>query len=423
MKKILYILLALAPVLLQSQATTGYHRVSQVLARSNSGTYAVVQPFSTISVTSTATGLAATIYSDPLLTAPISPSVVTADRSGNYDYYIALGYCVTETIAYPGSGGTVIPNVCVVSGTTTGQINNGTTGQLAYYASSGNVLSGETFATLAQGGTGATTASGAWTNISAGVGTQAANKVWAGPTTGAATLPTFRLLVSADIPNNAADTSGNAATATIATTAATATALAGSPTQCAGTQFAQGITTTGNANCASPSVGITQLSGDATAGPGGGNQTLTFATVNSGPGTCGDASHVCQVVTNGKGLVTSQTSVPISIFTSGSNANGRWVTDPTGTITERGAITVTNGGGTLVTGTITFPLTFPTALDSLVVSAGNNPGGSDDAFTVYYRGFSSSGATVVARCAVNIGGSGCASISNTVPITWIAIGR
>jgi hypothetical protein len=42
---------------------------------------------------------------------------------------------------------------------------------------------------------------------------------------------------------------------------------------------------------------------------------LTLATVNSGPGSCGDATHVCSVTTNGKGLVTGQT--PISITSGG----------------------------------------------------------------------------------------------------------
>lgn len=43
--------------------------------------------------------------------------------------------------------------------------------------------------------------------------TQTANYVFAGPTTGSAAQPGFRALVSADIPNNAANTTGNAATA------------------------------------------------------------------------------------------------------------------------------------------------------------------------------------------------------------------
>ena len=37
-----------------------------------------------------------------------------------------------------------------------------------------------------------------------------------------------------------------------------------------------------------------------------------MATVNSGPGACGDATHVCQVTTNAKGLVTAQSAVAIS---------------------------------------------------------------------------------------------------------------
>lgn len=52
-------------------------------------------------------------------------------------------------------------------------------------------------------------------------------------------------LVSGDIPNNAADTSGNAATAT---------ALAASPTQCSVGNHAMGITTAGNANCVADSA-------------------------------------------------------------------------------------------------------------------------------------------------------------------------
>ena len=48
--------------------------------------------------------------------------------------------------------------------------------------------------------------------------TENANTIFAGPTTGAAAQPTFRGLVSADIPNNAANTSGTAAIATAVST-------------------------------------------------------------------------------------------------------------------------------------------------------------------------------------------------------------
>ena len=47
--------------------------------------------------------------------------------------------------------------------------------------------------------------------LSATLNTQRANLILAGPTTGSAATPTFRSLVSGDIPNNAANTSGTAA--------------------------------------------------------------------------------------------------------------------------------------------------------------------------------------------------------------------
>src|SRR5579872_4230187 len=58
--------------------------------------------------------------------------------------------------------------------------------------------------------------------------------------------------------------------------------------------------------------GITQLTGDVTAGPGTGSKAATLATVNGSPGTCGDATHVCQVTTNSKGLTTAQAAVAIT---------------------------------------------------------------------------------------------------------------
>lgn len=110
-------LLALSVVLsttcpLFGQATTGFHRVSVALARAFQGVTAQVIPNAKVTVTSTATGLAATIYSDPGLSSQITPAVVTADNSGNYGYYIPLNYCVTETITSPGQGTKIIPNIC-----------------------------------------------------------------------------------------------------------------------------------------------------------------------------------------------------------------------------------------------------------------------------------------------------------------------
>ena len=111
MKRILFMLLLLCPLTGFGQATIGYHRVNQILARAPQTVAAQVVPYAKVYVTVTATGLAATIYSDPLLSEKITPSVVTADLNGNYSYYIPLSYLVTETISSPGQGNLVIPNI------------------------------------------------------------------------------------------------------------------------------------------------------------------------------------------------------------------------------------------------------------------------------------------------------------------------
>lgn len=99
--------------------------------------------------------------------------------------------------------------------------------------------------------------------LSASLTVQSANLIFAGPSSGTATVPTFRALVAADLPSSiTSSTSGNAATAT---------ALAVTPGQCAGGQYATGIAASGSANCAQ--VGYIQLSG---------TPTLQYQTVQSG---------------------------------------------------------------------------------------------------------------------------------------------
>ena len=82
--------------------------------------------------------------------------------------------------------------------------------------------------------------------------------------------------------------------------------------------------------------GITALTGDVTAA-GSGSVAATLATVNSVPGSCGDATHVCQVTTNGKGLTTAQT--PVAITAGGTGT----VTHTAGALTALHEI-VGNGG-------------------------------------------------------------------------------
>lgn len=60
------------------------------------------------------------------------------------------------------------------------------------------------------------------------------------------------------------------------------------------------------------SSGITQLTGDGTAGPGSGSQSLTLATVNSSVGTFGSSTTVPVITVNAKGLVTAVSTATVS---------------------------------------------------------------------------------------------------------------
>lgn len=79
-------------------------------------------------------------------------------------------------------------------------------------------------------------------------GTQTANTVYAGPTTGGAATPTFRALVAADVPASLP-----------AVNAGTASALASNPSDCASDRYATTIAASGNLTCAqvSLSAGVT----------------------------------------------------------------------------------------------------------------------------------------------------------------------
>jgi hypothetical protein len=63
----------------------------------------------------------------------------------------------------------------------------------------------------------------------------------------------------------------------------------------------------------SPSgTGITQLTGDVTAGPGAGSQAATLATSGVSAATYGDGTHVPQIVVDAKGRITSASNVGVA---------------------------------------------------------------------------------------------------------------
>ena len=164
----------LLPLFALGQATSGFHRVSQILARApQGGVTAQVVPYAKIYVTGTASGVAATIYSDPLLSAVITPPILTADKNGGYSYYIPNNYCVTENISAPGQGNITITNVCSNNGGT-GAVNPGTTGQIAYYPGNGSAVSGTN---ALPNGTTATTQGTCASNTDVATGAYVANCV------------------------------------------------------------------------------------------------------------------------------------------------------------------------------------------------------------------------------------------------------
>jgi len=113
---------------------------------------------------------------------------------------------------------------CLTSaGAGVGTINNGNSGQIAYYASNGATVSGLTTVPVTAGGTGALTAGSALTNLG-GVSTATtvnghaltSNVTVSASDLTTGTLPHAQLpsLISGDIPNNTANTTGTAGNVT-----------------------------------------------------------------------------------------------------------------------------------------------------------------------------------------------------------------
>ena len=134
----------------------------------------------------------------------------------------------------------------------------------------------------------------------------------------------------------------------------------------------QGSTTSG---------GLNQLTGDVTAGPGTGSQAATLATVNSNVGSCGDATHVSQVVLDAKGRATSCT--PVLITTSSTVGFGFSLSTPVITVgTNCSSSTTTNpclvkfGDKviTAATGTFSATLTASTVAATIFISVDSSGG-------------------------------------------------
>jgi hypothetical protein len=124
------------------------------------------------------------------------------------------------------------------------------------------------------------------------------------------------------------------------------------------------------------------VSGDATLSNAG---VLTFATVNSNTGSCGDATHVCQVTLNAKGLATAAVAVAITGSTPSFPVNPQTSTY-TATTADFSACKVISAAS----GTFTVTL----------VASGSQPTNGQCIWVVNYG----SGVVTIARSGQNING-------------------
>jgi hypothetical protein len=211
------------------------------------------------------------LYSDSIVeyqgSAAVATSLPTPTTLGNTGFYARLinttsGSTTAVTVTAAGSltfsstgnSTLVIPQgqSCSLLVDPAGGVWDDTCGDLPLSAGSNITITrgrfGPTISATSSGGVTSFSGDGTFATNSAStgavtftLGSAGAHKWW-GNNTGSSAAPGYESLTSADIPNNAANTTGNSATAT---------ALASTPSQCSGSQFAQGVAASGNANCAS----------------------------------------------------------------------------------------------------------------------------------------------------------------------------
>jgi hypothetical protein len=152
---------------------------------------------------------------------------------------------------------------------------------------------------------------------------QSANRVWAGPTNGADSAPTFRALVAADLPATtvAAGSYGSATQVAQVTVDSTgrltfvgnvSISIPSTQVTGLGTLATQSGTFSGTSSGTNTGDQTITLTGDVT-GSGTGSFTATLANTAVAAGTYGSATQVAQVTVDSKGRLTFAGNVSISI--------------------------------------------------------------------------------------------------------------
>lgn len=194
--------------------------------------------------------------------------------------------------------------------------------------------------------------------LTATLATQSANRVFSGPTTGAAAAPTFRALVNDDIPSALTGKTYNGLTVT--TTTGTLTLANGSTLATSGA-FSTTLTATGATNVTLPTTGtIATLAGAESLT----NKKLGSLTSNGIVTTSGGDGTLSVTVTTGSGSVVLATSptltTPVLGAATATSLNGLTVTTTTGTFTLTSGKTLSVSNTLTLAGTDGTTMTFPT---------------------------------------------------------------
>lgn len=276
--------------------------------------------------TTSAGTFAATLYANSTIT--------PAGTSYSARYQPARGSGWTETWVVGASHtklyqirATTVPTPTVTFSPSQLSSGGATTGQCLIY--DGSVWEGATCASGSGSGT-VTSVAATVPNILAVTGSpittsgtlafaltnQAANTVFAGPSSGGAATPSFRPLVAADFPATlTSDTTGNAATAT---------ALENNPAACPSGEYVSDIAANGTLTCSTPA--------------GGGSGTVTSVSVTTANGVSGSVANATTTpaITLTLGAITPSSVAAVGAVT-GSNLSGTNTGDQT---------TITGNAGT-----------------------------------------------------------------------------